>query len=287
MCIVVSAYVFRGDATASTDLEDPRTFVAAVPLRKYQETKDTDGDGLRDWFEELTGTDPNENDANKPETALASPSTTPFTADTETERFAVSFFDSMLEANKDGLTDNEEKAIVTKSLRNFKTLNEDTLYGRADIVIIEDASPEAIRAYGNAAATPIVEHGNNDKNVETELVLLGTALVEDDPSYLADLAYIEERYASMVEDLLLVPVPEPLIDEHLLLINSLQAMRDDVAAFRITFEDPVLCFVRFKRYTSDVQGLAKSIEQIRTELEKARVVYRNDEAGAFIFSLRP
>jgi hypothetical protein len=283
----VSAFVFRGDATASTDLEDPRNFVAAVPLRKYQETKDTDGDGLRDWFEELSGTDPNTSDAGRPENALSSSSTTPFVADTETERFAVSFFDSMLEARKDGLTETEKKAIVTKSLRNFKTLNEDTLYGRADITIIEDGSAEAIRAYGNAAATPIVVHGNNDKNVETELVLLGTALAEDDPSYLEDLAYIEERYAKMVEDLLSVPVPEPLIDEHLLMVNGLQAMRDDVAAFRKTFDDPIVSFVRFKRYTDDVKALTDGIEGVRRGLESARIVYRNDEPGAFFFSLRP
>lgn len=287
LCIVTGAYFLRGDATASTDLEDPRTFVAAVPLRTYQETKDTDGDGLRDWFEELSGTDPRENDANKPGSSLASPTTTPFVMDTETDKFAISFMETMLEANREGLTEAERVKIVDGSLRQFRSLNEDTQHGRVDIKIIEDRSAESIRAYGNAAAQPIIVHGENTEQTETELVLLGLALQEDDASHLKDLAFIEGRYEKMVADLLKIPVPESVIDDHLLLINSLQAMKDDVAGFRKTFEDPLMSYVRFKRYTSDVAGLTKAIEGIRGTLERSRVVYQNDEVGAFFFSIRP
>ncbi len=287
ICIVVGAYFLRGDVTTSTDLEDPRTFVAAVPLRTYQETKDTDGDGLRDWFEELSGTDPRENDANKPGSSLASPTSTPFVMDTETDKFAISFMETMLEANREGLTEAERVKIVDGSMRQFKALNEDAQFGRADIQIIADRSAEAIREYGNRAARPIVVHGENTEKIETELVLLGLALQEDDASHLKDLAFIKERYGNIVADLLKVPVPEPLIDNHLLLINSLQAMKDDVAGFQMTFEDPLLSYVRFKRYTSDVAGLSKAIEGVRSTLERSRIVYQNDEAGAFLFSLRP
>lgn len=273
--------------TASTDLEDPRTFIAAVPLRTYQETKDSDNDGLRDWFEALTGTDPNENDAEKPGASLASPTSTPFVADTQTDKFAVSFMETMLEANRQGLTDAERAKIVDGSLRQFKALNQDTLYARTDIQIIEDSSDETIRTYGNDAATPIVVYGDNPEKIETELVLLGTALAEDDASYLTDLATIEDRYGKMVADLLKVPVPEPLIDDHLLLINSLQAMKDDVTAFKNTFDDPLMSYVRFKRYTSDVAGFSKAVEGVRSRLERSRVVYQNTEMGGFFFSVRP
>ena len=84
----------RTDAVADTNLEDPRAFIAQMPLREYRETIDSDGDGLRDWLEELTGTDPSLNDAVR--IASTTASGTPFVADTETEKFALSFFEEMM-----------------------------------------------------------------------------------------------------------------------------------------------------------------------------------------------
>jgi hypothetical protein len=278
----------RNSATASNDLNDPRTFVAALPLREYQETKDQDGDGLRDWFEELAGSDPLLNDALATSSSLASPSTTPFVADTETEKFAVSFFEEVLKSHGGkNLTEEETRAILDGSVRKFTALNSDELLTRANILISEANDAEAIRAYGNNAATPIVLHGNNAKGVASELVLLGTALQEDDPSYLRDLTFIREGYARIASDLALVIVPEPLIDEHLLLLNALRAVEADIAGFEKTFDDPLVAYVRFKRYTSDVEALSRAIDGVRAELERARTVYQNDEPGAFFFSLRP
>jgi hypothetical protein len=279
--------MLRTSVTASNDLEDPRAFVAALPLREYQETKDSDGDGLRDWFEELAGSNPTVSDVGAT-SSLASPSTTPFVADTETEKFAVSFFEEVLRAHGGkNLSDSEKQAILDGSVSKFKSLNVDTLFTRADIVITESYDEGTIRAYGNAVGLPILTHGNKAANVKSELVLLGTALSEDDPSYLKDLSIIREGYERIIDDVRTVSVPEPLIDEHLLLLNALTAIRDDVVGFEKTFEDPLVSYVRFKRYLSDAEALGRAVEGIRKELEGVRAVYQNDEPGSFFFSIRP
>jgi hypothetical protein len=288
VAIIIGAAFMRTDATASSDLEDPRTFVAALPLREYQETKDSDGDGLRDWFEELAGSDPALNDALRASSSLASPTTTPFIADTETEKFAVAFFEEVLTTHGGkNLSDEEKKAILDSSLRKFKTLNTDTLFTRADITITEARDDEAIRAYGNAAGLAIMTHGNTASAIDSEIVLLGAALSEDDPSHLEGLSLIRLGYDRIIADVRAITVPEPVIDEHLLLLNALTAVRDDVVGFEKTFDDPLVSYVRFKRYFSDADALAKAVEGIRKELEGARAVYQNDEPGSFFFSLRP
>lgn len=104
---------------------------------------------------------------------------------------------------------------------------------------------------------------------------------------LADLVVIQDGYDAMIARLLLVKVPEPLIDEHLLLLNSMQAIRDDVDGFMKAFDDPLIAFLRTKRYESDITGLSTAVEGIRTSLEKEHIVYGNIEAGSFFFSLRP
>lgn len=286
IALVAGAYFLRGNATADTNLEDPRAFVAALPLREYQETKDTDGDGLRDWLEELIGTNAKVNDALKEATTTATG--TPFVADTETEKFAISFFEEVLSTHggKD-LTEEEKAAILQKSMREYRSLNTEVSYKRSDIIITEEQDAESVRSYGNAAGAVIVTYGSNPKNIESELVILGRALKEDDASLLSNLTVVREGYANIIRELLKVDVPEPLIDEHLLLLNSLQAVANDIAGFEKAFNDPLVAYLRTQRYESDVLGLVKALEDIRAQLEKNNIVYANDEAGNFFFSLRP
>lgn len=288
LVIIAGTYFLRNDVTASTDIEDPRTFVAALPQREYQETQDTDNDGLRDWLEELIGTDPNISNASSTAPLTPKGSTTPFIADTETEKFTISFFEEILKTHGGkNLSSDEKQAVFAKSMRQFSSLNTGTLYLRSNINISEAGNADDVRSYGNDAGGVIVEAGNNPKKVEPELVILGSALEADDAALLADLTIIHEGYTEMISRLLDVSVPEPLIDEHLLLINSMQAVADDIDGFEKAFDDPLVAYLRTKRYASDVKGLTDAIEGIRTTLEKERVVYRAGEAGSFFFSLRP
>ncbi len=281
LLIVAGAVFMRHPVAADTDVEDPRLFVAQVPLREYQEPVDSDGDGLRDWLEELTGTDPNVNDAARIASSTAS---TSVATDTETAKFAISFFEEFITQHKGKkLTDAEKQAIVAKSTKEFRALNTDTLYTRANITI-EDGS---VRDYGNAVGTAILSHNEKSKDVEHELVILGHALERDDRSLMAPMSVIRENYEGMTEAVKNVPVPPEAIDAHLALLNSLQAITTDIVAFEKVFDDPLIAFLRIKRYQDDVNGLATSIEMIRGLLEQNNIVYTNLDAGQLFFTFRP
>jgi len=276
----------RTDAVADTSLEDPRAFVAQMPLREYQEPKDTDGDGLRDWLEELLGTDPYINDATR--IASTTASGTPFIADTETKKFAISFFEEMMHQHGgDSLTPEETEAVVARSMREFQSLNETELYNRTDITIIDDDSKELMREYGNAVGTAILANNTKPEGVEHELVILGRALEKDDAALIADMAIIRKNYEGMVAEILTVPVPREAVDAHLALLNSLKAIHDDVVAFENAFKDPLVAFLRIKRYQNDAVALGVSVDLVRRALERENIVYRNDEAGQLFFTFRP
>jgi hypothetical protein len=284
--VVSGAYLARGTATASVDLEDANTFVAHKPLRIYQEVIDSDNDGIRDWVEELNGTDKLVSDRVK--IASSTATTTPFIPDTETEKFAVAFFEDILKKNggKD-LTNEEKRSIIDTSVRRFASKNTNTLYTRNNITITEERSSEAVRTYGNNASLPLIQYGKNPTNVKSELVLLGSALEEDNPELLTDLKTIRQGYSGMIAALKNVSVPEPMINSHLALLNSLQAVHDDIEGFERAFTDPLIAFVRFKRYPNDVAALGESLRALRTVLESRNVVYAKDETGQFFFSLTP
>lgn len=291
VAIIASGYFFRGSATASTDLNDPKTFAVAAPQRIYQDEKDTDGDGIRDWLEELIGTNPLVSDASSTASTTAphhTATTTPFVADTETKKFAVSFFNDVLKTHggKD-LSDQEKKAILDSSVGRFVSLSTSTLFTRNDIEITQTSDADSVKNYGNALGIVIMRDGKNDQKVDSELVILAQALKDDNASELTKLAPIKAGYARMIADAQTVPVPESLAKEHLLFINSLEAVRTDIEGFEKTFSDPLMSYVRFKRYMSDAEGLTKAVDGVRAGLEREHVVYEKTEPGQFFFSLRP
>ena len=291
VAIIASAYFFRGSAAASPDLNDPKTFAVAVPQRIYQDEKDTDGDGIRDWLEELLGTNPLVSDASgsssAPLAAVGS-STKPFVADTETKKFAVSFFNDVLKAHGGrNLSDQEEKAILDSSVGRFVSLSTSTLYTRNNIEISTTNDADSIKAYGNSLGAVILNDGKNSQKVDSELVILAQALQDDNERELTKLAPIKAGYALMITDVQKIPVPEALVNQHLLLLNSLEAIRADIEGFEKTFSDPLISYVRFKRYLSDAEGLGKAVDGVRTGLEHEHVVYDKSEPGQFFFSLRP
>lgn len=290
VAIIASGYFLRGSAVASADLNDPKTFAVAVPQRVYQDEKDTDGDGIRDWLEELIGTNPLVSDASTttPPLPVAGSSTKPFVADTETKKFAVSFFNDVLKTHggKD-LSDQEKKAILDSSVGRFVSLSTSTVYTRNDIEITQTNDASAIKVYGNALGQVILTAGKNTEKVDSELIVLAQALQDDNASELSKLAPIKAGYVRMLVGVRKIPVPESLVNQHLLLLNSLEAIRADVEGFEKTFSDPLLSYVRFKRYLSDAQGLAKAVEGVRAGLEQEHIVYDKTEPGQFFFSLRP
>jgi hypothetical protein len=286
--ICAGAWFLKERVVASADLNNPRTFVAALPLRHYQDTPDTDGDGLKDWLEELLGSDPKVSDAGGNATPSTTTTGTPFVPTTETEKFAVTFFDELLrEHGGDGLNADQKKRIINTAVSRFSSVNRDTLFTRRDATIVDDQSEEAIHSYANSLGAVIIEGGANTQKIESEIVLVGTALAEDDPSYLADLPTIRAGYTSMVQNMQTLTVPEPMIEEHLILLNAFQAMVDNVRGFEKTFDDPLVSFARFKRYLDDVKAMSAGIQGVRNELERMNIIYNNSEPGSFFFSIRP
>jgi hypothetical protein len=56
---------------------------------------------------------------------------------------------------------------------------------------------------------------------------------------------------------------------------------------QLVFEDPVISFVRVKRYQDDANSLYYAIDNLRKKFEEQSLVYEKTEGGAFFFSLRP
>lgn len=284
---VGGAFVWKqAEPTAATAVAE---VVTGTYERAYHETKDTDGDGMRDWEEELRGRDPLTPDADATSTDRAESKDTepaPYTPpDTATGQFAQSFFDQYFRASA-GRTLSEEEAgqLLNSSVASLvREVNTQPLT-RVHLSVGSENSLDAVRTYGNNVGRIFVER--LDLSVSPPVVL-GAALEAQRPESLAQLGAVADMYAGITEALQNTSVPPRAVQEHLALVNVTHALAHDVRGMQLAFDDPLNALVNTQEYQSDLESLSAALEQIRRILESEGIVYTAEEWGMFLFSLRP
>lgn len=284
---LVTGALFARDQFVTADDNNPNdisNLVANKILRQYQDPKDTDSDGRKDWEEMVQGTNPNGSDTID---TASSTKEKAFKPKTLTEKFSVEFFDAFIRArkNNNSLSPQEEQALVVQTARKFASENTNKLFTRSDIEITSDGGG-ALYTYANAVGT-IVKDNNPNKPLENEAVILKRAVDADDPALLSDLSIISSAYKNIVADMLKLPVPDEVASKHLNLLNTFAAIADDVSGMEQVFTDPMLSYIKVKRYQDDVDGLAGAIEGMRKVLEEKKLVFDKNDAGSLFFSLHP
>jgi hypothetical protein len=183
VALVSSAYFLRDDVSAEGNNE--AVVVAGDPLRMYQETADTDGDGIRDWEEELDGTDIYT--ANAPRERAST--TEKFQVKSKTDKFAVDFFSQyLLKKGKDGaITPQELQSVIEAGVAEIEDLNANTIFTREDVSVGTDSSFSAIREYGNQVGNAIVINGKVAKGSKSEAEIVNDALTQENAEILKQL----------------------------------------------------------------------------------------------------
>lgn len=262
-------YVGASDETIEGDI----TVVARPPERTYIPTKDTDGDGISDWAEELL----NDREAISEELGPEEPYVPPSTL---TQKFSIKFFQDYLYSKGFGEYGDSKEELAEKAVEVLGNEARDVVYTIDDIVISNDSSSEALHQYGNSIADIVVKNSLPTKNNLAEMDILEQAMETKNQARLAELDPIIEAYRQYFEQTKLVPVPPSLVQQHIDLVNVYNAVLNDLLAMRLTFEDPLLSLLRVKRYPDDVGGMVYVYYNIDRVLRREGITYEDDEPGA-------
>lgn len=157
-------------------------------------------------------------------------------------------------------------------------------YTSADILISNDDSYAAKKAYGNRVAQIAIENAP-PKDTEGELVILNRALLRDDPTVLTGLDPTIRAYEKMLEEMLKTPVPPSLEREHLSLINVYQALLNDIKSFRLTFEDALPAMARFRRYQADAEALYTAIVLLYQKLDAEGIQWTEQDPASKLITV--
>lgn len=262
--------------SANTEALAGEIIVTQEPNRTYIEAGDKNGDGIKDWEEDLrTGVF----DAVETPTSSTTDAEPYIAPTTFTGKFSEAFFKDYMDGKMKGADFSDPTAFVGKAVDAIDANTQSKHHSRLELTVIPD-SEDAIHNYGNRVSEII--KSNSIKN-ENEASILQKALLANDPTLLDSLAPIRTVYVNTIDAALRAEVPESLITVHLNFINACESILADIEAMQLAFTDPLYSLARVKGYDADAKTLFNSLQEISKSLAGSGAVYTSDEPGALFY----
>lgn len=250
----------------------PAAIPASTPERIAIAVTDTDNNGIEDWRDEFVTAAP---------VILNESTSTYVLPDTLTGRMSISFMEDVIRSQNYGPFGKSQDEVVQHTVDSLAQETELILYDTPDINIMRDWDEKDILNYANTVAATI--YTNSIPNMDGELEILYDIVANGKRERISELETLAGVYASYRDDTLKIPVPAFLAKEHLDLINTYNALHEDIKAMTLAYEDPAVALLRLKRYQDDATGLAHALQNMYLALEKyAYLVTADDPATLFV-----
>ncbi len=240
-------------------------------------SKDTDGDGVVDWEENLWGTDITRKDTDgdgvedgaetrtlKAAQGLNSPDEEPENL-TQTDKFSRELFATVATLSQEGELDPVSVEKITSSLESQITNNTiKKIYTSKDMNIVQDNSIQAAQKYN-------IDLGNLEKKYAVEkgaIQILEDATDETgemDPEILSELTPLIKNIEGRIKDMLAVSTPSGLASPHLNLINAMQGCLENLKDIQIFESDVIVALGGVSKFSEN----STLLEEATLDLKKA------------------
>lgn len=245
--------------------------------------KDTDGDKILDWEENLWGTDPTKKE------------TTPGVLDkdtieklksqnsqnqqglpllegeenlTETDKFSREFFSTIATLNQTGAMDQATVDKLSNSLaEHIQNSTQRKIYVLTDIKTTKDESKKAVQKYNDA-----LENLTKKYPVENTVINVLQKFVIDennvDVKALLELDPIIKKVAGIINDSFKIEIPQSLAILHLNFINSLQKLKENTVDIKLYESDPIVALSAISQYDKNTETLQADILKLSNAVEQ-------------------
>ena len=146
------------------------------------------------------------------------------------------------------------------------------VYALSDIRTVTDA-PSAISSYGKDVNSIFAADLPSQDPTRNEAVLAEKALNDNDMSELQAIDPIIKGYQSMLNDLLIVPTPHSLAQDHLALINGVSVALYNAQSFRHLDTDPVRGMAAVSLEMVGLQAMSSAVTSIQDYFINAGVAF--------------
>ena len=213
---------------------------------------------LLDWSNSFTGT------------TTHGVATTSLAKTTVTDTFSKELFSTYVATQKDGELDPATKDAVVQALidKYSNLLQVKDFFDATDIKTVSILDRDKIRYYGNTFLS------TEDRGISVAKKLAAVKNV--------DLSAIGKQYEKIAIDLSVIPVPEPLAETHIGVINNYYRLGKVFELIQKTSENDPLKMMFLFKFISDSQSERRVLyTNISTFMKKADITFTSEESGAF------
>jgi hypothetical protein len=276
----VIGFALVAGAHVTSNFGEPREVIQPVqaltkeapPQRVSIAVTDTDEDGIEDWRDSFV-----DNSAQVITSQNHATYTPPTTVTGKTTiSFMGDIIDSRLYASPLSRTDDE---IVAKAVNSLDAVAAIKLFEIRDIDIMDEWDDQDVVNYANTLASAI--YRNDAPGLDNEMEILYDIVKVGNTERISDLKTLQTAYKGLLAETLLVPVPQELSKTHLDLINTYQAIYEDISAMIASLDDPLLGLVHIKRYEDDTYGLALALENVYLAIEPYSELLKPEDPALF------
>lgn len=230
--------------------------------------KDSNNNGIPDYEEYLWGLDPAKSGAKNKEYILAKKKeltdngviSMTDSSVTNNDMLSREFFAAIISLQQTGDLNEESMKSVSESLgKNVVATPIDDRYISSMLTIV-NSSGAANTTYKESLATLINKY--ESANIGSELTFIIQGISNKDSQALYAAKTVADAYISFSQDLMKIPVPRSLINEHLSMANNYEKTGQAINDLAQTLSDPILgmkAILNYKKY-SDL--LASDLEKL-------------------------
>lgn len=242
---------------------------AVAPERVTIPVEDEDKNGVEDWRDSffLEGA-----------TIISTVEQSSYTGpQTQTAKVAVSLIEDSIYAKNTGAFGKSKEQVVADAVAQIAENGQAKIYDPSDIIIMETWTDSDLRMYANAMGQIMINAKPPSK--ENEIEILKAVMLGQQKERLSEIAAIAKGYEMYRDESLKLPVPKPLVKQHLDLINTYEALHQDIDAFTYVVADPLQSLVYLQRYPDDALGLRLALSNIAKSLGSLGVQFEEQDSG--------
>lgn len=196
---------------------------------------------------------------------------------TQTAKVAVSLIEDSIYAKNTGAFGKSKEQVVADAVAQIAENGQAKIYDPSDIIIMETWTDSDLRMYANAMGQIMTNAKAPSK--ENEIEILKAVMLGQQKERLSEIAAIARGYEMYRDESLKLPVPKPLVKQHLDLINTYEALHQDIDAFTYVVVDPLQSLVYLQRYPDDSLGLRLALSNIAKSLGSLGVQFEEQDSG--------
>ena len=312
--LIVGAYLLARDVGLPTVAEASTESALLSAIA----TRDSDGDGLPDWEEALYGTDSHITDTNSlgmtdgeavarglivpkaiadisfvtstPDASMiVDPSLPPAPAEgTLTAAFAQNFFTLYLAAKQANggadLSEADMQNVANEALSSLSSaIAAAPNFKSAKDLTVSGSGADALKAFAVSAEAILLK--NTSDATKSEILYLQDAIQKGDTTAYAHIAGIAKQYRDSAVGLAVLPVPQELAADHLILVNAMMRVSQIAGDFTRAETDPLATILALQQYPQAVFSLGTAFINIGKVYKAAGISFPAGVPGASFVNL--